>query len=169
MGGNWASRRMWAMKFTFSVSLAMNSWGQRAGCVRTAWPGAASRLLVEVSSHLYSGLSMFSLCSSPSPLSYFDPCSLPTAQLSSCPSPALVPFWADDTKGFPCKIDFMCETWSIFPTSVFWSLPIELIECFPSILLQYTSKITARQLFVRLAELICSIFVSICMRWCLLC
>lgn len=49
MGGNWASHRVLAMKSTSSVILVMSWWVLRAGSVRRAWPGAASRRLAEVS------------------------------------------------------------------------------------------------------------------------
>lgn len=48
-GGNWASHRVLATKSTSFVILVMSWWVLRAGFVRRAWPGAASRRLAEVS------------------------------------------------------------------------------------------------------------------------
>lgn len=48
MGGNLANRTALAMRFTSCVTLVMNSWDQRAGFVRKAWPGAASNQPAEV-------------------------------------------------------------------------------------------------------------------------
>lgn len=137
MGGNSASHTVWAMRSTFCVTLVMNLWDQRAGCVRRAWPGAASSLPAEVT---YQG--WWSLATRPHCDGHFLHCLLLSPLLppdlhSSCylthwslqpfhrpfvtfPSPAL--YWHSSfcfqclspTFFFNVEIHFMCVPWSYF-------------------------------------------------------
>lgn len=130
MGGNLASHTAWAMKFIFSVSLVMNLWDQRAGFVRKAWPGAASRLPAEVcTNHLFSGFTVSPLthpssqqCLSSSSLwvtnqwhcylTRWSPYNPVITLFVTFPSPALTPFRTFCmTLFFNVAIHFIYDPW----------------------------------------------------------